>query len=707
MSAMSTTPSDDPPDTTAPLPAVPPAAAGDPLDGELISDEEYSRTRLRKALPTAVAGLPVRWRSAADHHTGLRVIAGAVNTSGRFGGAVGYGLVVTVRAWWNWVRVRDLYDAATAADKLADRYAEIHWHRSRRRWWTVTAVGGGTAVLVVVDRVFGTTVWWYAAAVASAVLAVAGRRKDRTSDRRGVFPAGRTLSWTVNGDDLVDAFRAAKIIGAKEALAFPTRPRRDGAGWAVTVDLPAGRKASAAIAAREALASALGVDEAQLVLERVRGTGGHAGRLACWVADTDPLAQPALRSPLQDLPDLSVWDGVPLGATARGRAVVVALCWTSWLIAGLPRYGKSNVLRLFLVAACLDPHTRIYAVDLKDGADFTPLEQVAHRLLIASAEGEETEQTLLRLLELLIELENEVLGRYRQFKAMPKSDLPEGKITRALVENSMPWLVAAVDECQLAFEELGSDTKAVRELRRVIVDKVSWLVRKGPAAGVTVLLATQKPDRDSIPTRLRDNISSRIALRLPTQQSNDMALGTGKASAGVDATKFTERHRGAAWLLADDLSGLDAAEGVIIRAAKIDLPAADAAARQGRLRRQALGLLTGDATGGAPPQPVDPDLLTTLTDRAEAVEEHPVDDAPDVLGLLAEVLGEDETGVVATADLAARIGWEAKQLGEALWRLGIPAPRPSRRRVPGAKYPVSVQDVDVLRAAITANLLGE
>jgi S-DNA-T family DNA segregation ATPase FtsK/SpoIIIE len=137
---------------------------------------------------------------------------------------------------------------------------------------------------------------------------------------------------------------------------------------AVVDDLPAGRKASAAIAAREALASALGVDETQLILERARGQGGHAGRLAVWVADTDPLPQPPLRSYPEDLPELSIWDGATIGATARGRTVTVAFCWTAWLIAGLARYGKSNLLRLFLVAACLDPHTRIYAVDSKDGA---------------------------------------------------------------------------------------------------------------------------------------------------------------------------------------------------------------------------------------------------------------------------------------------------------------------------------------------------
>jgi hypothetical protein len=35
------------------------------------------------------------------------------------------------------------------------------------------------------------------------------------------------LVWTINGDVLVDAFRAAKIIGPKDGLAFFTRPTRE------------------------------------------------------------------------------------------------------------------------------------------------------------------------------------------------------------------------------------------------------------------------------------------------------------------------------------------------------------------------------------------------------------------------------------------------------------------------------------------------
>jgi DNA segregation ATPase FtsK/SpoIIIE, S-DNA-T family len=49
---------------------------------------------------------------------------------------------------------------------------------------------------------------------------------------------------------------------------------------------------------RDALASALAVDEVQLILERVRGKGGHAGRVFLWVADEDPYSGPPLRTPL-------------------------------------------------------------------------------------------------------------------------------------------------------------------------------------------------------------------------------------------------------------------------------------------------------------------------------------------------------------------------------------------------------------------------
>lgn len=168
-----------------------------------------------------------------------------------------------------------------------------------------------------------------------------------------------------------------------------------------------------------------------------------------------------------------------------------------------------------------------------------------------------------------------------------------------------------------------------------------------------------------------------------------MALGSGKCAAGVDATKFTERHCGAALLLADDLSGVGASEGVIIRTAKLDLAPTRAAAECGRDRRLTLGLLTGDAAGHAPAAPVGDTVLTELVAATSRIADaEPAGEMPEVLALLAGVIGEHEAGIVATADLADRLGWDTKLLGEALYRLGIPSPHPAthrRQQAPGVR----------------------
>ena len=54
---------------------------------------------------------------------------------------------------------------------------------------------------------------------------------------------------------------------------------------------------------------------------------------------------------------------------------------------------------------------------------------------------------------------------------------------------------------------------------------------------------------------------------------------------------------------------------------------------------------------------------------------------PEVLALLVDVIDEDKRGMIATAELAARIGWDAESLGEALRRAGMPAATPTRQRI--------------------------
>ncbi|MGH3780657.1 MAG: cell division protein FtsK, partial [Pseudonocardiaceae bacterium] len=342
-------------------------------------------------------------------------------------------------------------EAAEQSEKLADKYVEIRELTLLR--WRVTGavVGTSTAGVAVADMFYGYQVLWITSLIGAAVLALTGRRTDGSPGRRAVLAGPRSLTWTMDPQILVDAFRDAKLIGKDETLRLVQRANRIGAGWAITVDLPATRKAADVIKNREALASALAVDEVQLLVERVRGNGGHAGRVAMWVADTDPYDTPPLRTPLLEVACWDAWRPVPFGRDARDRRVSLPLVWTSLLVGAIPRQGKTFAARLAAVGLILDPYTRLYVADFKAGKDWDAAAQVAHRFL----SGDEPAHVL-ELAAWLVELITEVQGRYRRMRALDNDTCPESKITPAMSRDpslNMPITGIFIDEVQVPLEE--------------------------------------------------------------------------------------------------------------------------------------------------------------------------------------------------------------------------------------------------------------
>ncbi|MCC8250193.1 tyrosine-type recombinase/integrase [Saccharothrix luteola] len=156
-----------------------------------------------------------------------------------------------------------------------------------------------------------------------------------------------------------------------------------------------------------------------------------------------------------------------------------------------------------------------------------------------------------------------------------------------------------------------------------------------------------------------------------------------------------ERHP----LAVPEESSAARAEDPIVRTALADFAPTGVSVAAGGEHRSAFGPLTGAAVAASPVQ-VDTDRSAAPVDVD--MEPGGVDGGvymPEVLVLLAEVIGEDESGIVATADLADRIGWDPKRLGQALWKLNIPAPSPPRQRV-GDQRRASVRDIDTIVAAI-------
>ncbi|GAA3359616.1 FtsK/SpoIIIE domain-containing protein [Saccharopolyspora gregorii] len=595
-------------------------------------------------------------------------------------GAVWRGLVLAVRAWRRWVRVVDYREAAEQSEKLADKFIEIR-ELTLFRWKLTGAVALFTAsALLVAELCFGPLALWSAGGGAAVALAVAGRRKEGVPGRKSVLSGPRSFAWTMEPQVLIDAFRDAKLIGKDESLRLVERAARAGDGWAITVDLPATRKAADAIKNREALASALAVDEVQLIVERVRGRGGHAGRVFLWVADEDPYAGPPVRFPLLDAEWWDAWRPVPFGVDARNRRVDLPLVWTSLLVGAIPRQGKTSAVRVPAAGLVLDPHTRLYVFDGKGGKDWEAAEAVAHRFVC----GDEIEHTD-AVRDHLAELVAEVQSRYARMSKLDDEICPESKITPAISKDSalgMPLTAVIIDEVQVYLENPEREDVGGRKttLGGYIADLLTYLARKGPAVGVVVILATQRPDSNTIPSRLRAVLGSRFALRVMDWRDSNIVLGEQMNTRGFDASTLLTHHKGVGILRPDgDTDAGEETLALTVRTFYLLNAEWRSICQRGRALREAAGTLSGHASGDDAQRAIDETAVVKALGAGVARTSVP-EDLPEPLAAVCHHLGSglDERDFVPSAELTAALdvvpGIFAQQMGE----LGC---RPTRNRI--------------------------
>jgi S-DNA-T family DNA segregation ATPase FtsK/SpoIIIE len=636
----------------------------------------------------------------------------AVRSPWRYLGAVLRGLVTAARWWRQWVTVHDYREAAELAEKLADKFTEIRALTLFR--WKITGVVTAVVALGVwiAELIYGSRAVWILGGVVSVGLAVLGRRRDGSPGRKAVLAGPRTLTWTMDPQVLVDAFRDAKLIGKDETLRLVEWAHRQGDGWAIIVDLPATRKATDVIKNREALASALAVDEVQLTVERVRGNGGHAGRVSMWVADSDPYASPPVRTPLLEVPRWDAWRPIPFGRDARNRPITLALVWTSLLIGAIPRQGKTFAARLATAGLILDPFVRLYVADFKAGKDWGADDHgvlrgaalVAHRFLA----GDEPEHVL-QLIDWLVELISEVQGRYRRMRQLDDVTCPESKVTPAMSRDralNMPITAIVIDEVQVPLEARTPITVDGKKLTagEYVGELLTWLAKKGPAAGIVLILATQRPDSKTIPSGLRAVLGSRFALRVMDWRDSNIVLGEQMNTRGYDSSRLLASHKGVG-ILRPDGDTQAGAEVLALTVRTYYMPNDDwqTVCQRGRTLREDAGTLTGHAAGQDSVPVLDHAAVAKAIgagtapapDHADTVE------LPEPLASIVDYLGEDlddRTGrdFVPSAELAEALDLDTTELGQQMRDVGC---RPTRERIP-----TEDGTVRQIRGYLTANI---
>ncbi|ABW15611.1 cell divisionFtsK/SpoIIIE [Parafrankia sp. EAN1pec] len=525
--------------------------------------------------------------------------------------AVARGTGQAGRAWWSWVRAEDLAAELrdTASGKLGKDVFVVRDHRRAR--WIIT--GGTLATSGIGEAIASATVGGWvpmlSAAAVTAGLGVAGRHQRAPGDPRapGIEPDPRR---DLAPEHLNAAFRAAGLLKPSTALVLcaPVVRDRHGRGWETVLDLPrgGGKTAAHAIERLPVIAAELGVDEIQLIMSRIRAhDGGHGRRLSLWVADDDPYIGTPVRSQLIDLDRFDFWGPVPFGQDARGNRIEILLLWQSAFFGGLPRRGKTFSMRLLVAAAVLDPWCQVWLADGKGGADFRAMAGVAH-CYVAGADPED----LTAFEQLLDELISEMSRRFAFLATLPAAVCPEGKLTPEIMRRyRLPLIPFVVDELQEYFEACEEEKD-----RQRIIGKMARIARRGPAAGIMPVYASQRPDAKSVPTKLREIVTFRYSTQVTDRTSSDMVLGDGKAKAGADASMLSEQHLGVGVLVTGPASFVTA------KADLLDNPAFEIVCQRGRELRLAEGTLTGQACGdlGAAAGTVGYVIPTVLADVLEA-----------------------------------------------------------------------------------------
>ncbi|WP_426561388.1 cell division protein FtsK [Angustibacter sp. McL0619] len=417
------------------------------------------------------------------------------------------------------------------------------------------------------------------------LLGLAGRRADHPVTSRAT---DSTSAPRLTSDLILTALGSLGIgelnkgLAKGEGVRFPSPITRDGPGWRADLDLPPGVTAGDVIERRDRLASGLRRPLGCVWPEVDPDV--HAGRLILWVGDRPLAAGKPVPWPMAKTGRTNSFEPVVIGQDQRGRPVEVTLMFASGVVGAIPRMGKTFVLRLLALAGALDPRVEIHAYNLKGGSDFDPLSGVAH----AYRTGDDVED-IEYLLRDMRSLATDRRRRYKTLRALPRQVCPESKVTDDLASRrdlALHPILVVIDECQLAFEH---DVHGP-ELVALVTD----LVKAGPAVGIMVWCATQRPDAKSLPRDISANAVLRLALKVTGQVENDMILGTSAYKNGTRATMLSRRDRGVAILAGE---GDDPR---IVRVAYIDGPAAQAVSARARAARKLAGLLTGHAIGVEP-----------------------------------------------------------------------------------------------------------
>ncbi|MEV4134411.1 AAA family ATPase [Dactylosporangium sp. NPDC049742] len=471
--------------------------------------------------------------------------------------------------------------------------------QSRARWWLVIPSTIGLTVSLAVVHASGTvpTLGWYATMAGAVVLlARVGRPADKPiTDRVSNAPRFTKLTADMVRNALVSlALKGMNDVGSVEFV--HPGVHRDGPGWLARVNLPQGLEVVKVLERRGGLSSAL-----RLPVDQVWPSAGpeHAGQLDLWVGyqPASKMGQPkwSIAAPNART---SVFEEHEFGSNERQQPVKTSLFARSFVIAGQPGSGKSYAARSLVLMASQDPTVEFKIAEFKGTGDFIDLAPICSTYVVGVDDKAYTEGAAIIMWALA---EAERRGK-RVLAAKQRGEAPEGKVTPELARKKGSGLHPVVIVIDEAHELFGASAEAA--------DAAERLIKRARALNIIVILATQIPDRTSLPPNIVRCVTNRWCLSVAGQVENDMVLGTGAYKRGITGTVYRPVID-AGW---GCMTGLAAPTAV-----RSQYPTPEVAAE---IVARAVAIRGGAPVGGSEDLPTARDLLADLADVSAPNGQH-------------------------------------------------------------------------------------
>lgn len=200
-----------------------------------------------------------------------------------------------------------------------------------------------------------------------------------------------------------------------------------------------------------------------------------------------------------------------LGQTTTGQTLTTALeACPHVLIAGTTGSGKSNAQNAMLaaLAAHVTPAAlRFVLIDPKR-VELSHFQHLPHTLATITEAAQ--------AVDALAALTDEMTRRY---KLLERAGVRSLDAYAKRTGEHLPRLVLVVDELAMLMDSHG------KQLEPLLLA----LLQTARGAGIHCLLATQRPDPDTMPTRVRANIPVRVCFHLPDARSSQAVLEDARA----------------------------------------------------------------------------------------------------------------------------------------------------------------------------------